>query len=227
MTLSEQQPSPHPALAGREVSMGALADTVRRLIDLTVSCDVPDELAAEVEAELRTAADRLEPYRSDPPHPRFVGRRDDDGLADMDDAMPYDVVVGRFNPLALPLRLSSEPGLAVGHARFTTPYEGAPGWVHGAVIASAFDIVLTGANRLQGSGGPTVRLSMRFRRPTLLHEDCRFEAWVEGTKGNRIMSKGHLLQDGQVKVEAEGEFVMTDPGLLGRIERHTAREGEG
>ncbi len=237
MTLSDQRPSPHPALTGRETSMGALADTVRRLIDLTVSCDVPDDVLVSVQAELATAADRLEPFRSDPPHPRFVGIRPgnadtgengdggdgsdggdggDGGLNGMEAAMPYDVVVGRFNPLALPLTLSFEPDLALGHARFTAPYEGAPGWVHGAVIAAAFDLVLTGANRLQSSGGPTVRLSMRFRRPTLIEEECRFEAWVEGKKGNRIMSKGHLLQNGEVKVEAEGEFVMLDPSLLGR-----------
>jgi acyl-coenzyme A thioesterase PaaI-like protein len=218
MDISEQRPNPHPALAGREVSMGELADTVRRLIELTVTCDVPDDVAGSVGAELRAAADRLAPFRSDPPHPRYAipTTNTEGALVSMQEAMPYDVVLGRYNPLALPLTMSVEPGLAVATGTFTAAYEGAPGWVHGAVIAAAFDLVLTGANRLESSGGPTVWLTMRYRRPTILDEECRFEAWVEGTKGDRIISQGRLVQGDKVKVEAEGEFVMRSPEQLGR-----------
>ena len=34
-------PSPHPAISGREDGMGALTDEVRRLIELSVTCDLP------------------------------------------------------------------------------------------------------------------------------------------------------------------------------------------
>ena len=61
--------------------------------------------------------------------------------------MPYDVVVGPFNPLALPVVLDFEPPKALGRAAFDVAYEGAPGCVHGAVLAATFDIVLTAGQR--------------------------------------------------------------------------------
>jgi acyl-coenzyme A thioesterase PaaI-like protein len=125
-------------------------------------------------------------------------------------AMPFDVVVGRYNPLALPVKLEVLPPLAIGRAFFTTPYEGAPGCVHGAALAGAFDIVLTAANMIAGAAGPTVRLALRFRRPTLLGQEAVFEATADRRTDKRIHTSGRLLQDGQVTVEAEGEFATLD-----------------
>ena len=70
--------------------------------------------------------------------------------------MPYDVVVGPFNPVALPVVLDFEPPKALGRGVFGVTYEGAPGCVHGAVLAATFDIILTAANAIEGSTGPTV-----------------------------------------------------------------------
>ncbi len=207
--------------------MAALADQVRRLIELTVTCDVPSEAAATLGAELRSLNDRLATHRADPLHPRFVPPPDLEasshpgldspeaqgppgGPLTLLDAMPYDVVVGRYNPLALPLAIELVPPKALGRARFTPAYEGAPGWVHGAVIAGAFDIMLTAANHLEGAAGPTTRLEVHYRRPTLLDEEAHFEAWVDRRRGRRVVSKGLLLQQGSVRVEAEGEFVTVD-----------------
>lgn len=218
MTATDPKPtprrSPHPAIAGREEPMRRLADTVRDLIDLVVSCDVPSEVADAVDAELKRASATLEEHRNDPPHPRFVLRSDYEG-AQMVDAMPYDFVVGPYNPLALPVEIELDPPKAIGRAHFTTPYEGAPGWVHGAAIAGTFDLVLTAANRLESTAGPTVNLSLKFLKPTLIGVEARFEAWIEELKGNRITSKGHLIQNDRVTVEAEGEFAVIDPSRMG------------
>ena len=129
----------------------------------------------------------------------------------MHDAMPFDLVIGHFNPLAPPVHIAMEPPKATGRARFSRA-SGAPGWVHGAAIAAAFDIVLTAANRLEDMAGPTVRLSLTYRRPTLLDRDSHFEAWIAEIRGRRVVSKGLLVQDGLVKVEAEGEFARLGPG---------------
>jgi acyl-coenzyme A thioesterase PaaI-like protein len=218
MTHGHRGSSTHPSLAGREAEMGALADTVRRLIDLTVTCDVPAGEAEVIAGELRASADRLSQHVPSTPHARYLAAPSPAGSdpLTMHDSMPYDVVIGRYNPLALPLTLEAAPPGAVGRGRFTKPYGGGPGWVHGAVIAAAFDIVLTAANRLEGAAGPTIQLSIRYRRPTKLDEDCLLEAWVERRVGNRVVSKGRLRQADVVTVEAEGEFAVMDPEQIGR-----------
>ena len=198
--------------------MGTLADAVRRLVELTVTCDVPAGEADAIAHDLRASADRLSQHVPSPLHARYLtapAPAGSDPLT-MQDSMPYDVVIGRYNPLALPLTLEAAPPGAVGRGRFTKPYEGGPGWVHGAVIAAAFDIVLTAANRLEGAAGPTRQLSIRYRRPTRLDEECLLEAWVERRTGNRVVSKGRLRQGDVVTVEVEGEFAVMDPERIGR-----------
>lgn len=195
--------------------MAYLAHEVRSLIDLAVTCDVPAREARELGRQLHALNERLGRHRPDRAHPRISPPVSADSPEPWDatamiDAMPYDVVVGRYNPLAPPLEVSLDPPKAYATARFGAAYEGAPGWVHGAVIAGAFDIVLTAANHLEAASGPTTRLDVRYRRPTLLEEEAQFEAWIDHRRGKRVVSKGVLRQDGEVKVEAEGEFVTID-----------------
>jgi hypothetical protein len=91
--------------------------------------------------------------------------------------VPFDAVVGRFSPLAPPLRVRWEPPMAVGEVTFTPPYEGPPGCVHGGMIAAAFDQVFNVANLMLGNPGPTASLQLHYRRPTPLGVALRFEGW--------------------------------------------------
>jgi len=222
--------SHHPAIAGRERPLAELADEVRRLVELVVTNTADAAVLADVTARLRSAADELADHVPDHPVPRFVEPPAEGpartAMSTMNSSMPYDPVVGRFNPLALPLTITFEPPMAVGAARFTTPYEGGPGWVHGAALAAAFDMVLTAANHIGGAAGPTVWLTIRFRRPTLVNEDARFEAEIVSNDGRRVTSRGRLIQDGMVCVEAEGEFAVIDTRQLRtRAARDQTRRG--
>jgi acyl-coenzyme A thioesterase PaaI-like protein len=122
-------------------------------------------------------------------------------------AMPFDVIIGSCNPLAPPLVLEFEPPRAIGRVVFNPSYEGAPGCVHGAALAGVFDIVLTAANVMADGAGPTVNLAIRYRKPTLIGVPAVFEGWVTEQTARRTHSRGQLVQNGIVTVEATGEFV--------------------
>jgi acyl-coenzyme A thioesterase PaaI-like protein len=205
----------HPAVRGRERELRALADAVRRLADLTVTTDAPAEETAAVAADLSVLADRLARYLPETPVPRYVGT--DAGPVVLQERMPYDFVQGPYNPLALPVEITTEPPRALGRARFTTPYEGPPGCVHGAVIAGVFDIVMSVANQLADAAGPTLELSVRYRRPTLLLREALFEAWVVETDGRRTTTEGRIVQDDRITVEATGRFAVLDRDAINRL----------
>jgi hypothetical protein len=209
----------HPGLRGRQHEAAALADQLRRLIRLSVSAAPPPEETAALTAELAAVGDRLERYLPEAPFPRFVVPTESDAPREqaMGGSMPFDVIVGPFNPVALPLRLAFEPPKALGYATFDVAYEGAPGCVHGAVLAATFDIVLTAANSLAGATGPTVRLSIRYRRPTLVNEEAVFEGWVTEVTDRRVFSLGRIVQGGIVTVEAEGEFAILGHEGVGKM----------
>ena len=104
-------PSGHPAVpATRPWSGGGreeLADAVRRLMDLTVTAAAPPELLAQVAGEAATLADRLEGHVPAPgaePTGRFAERSvPPEEAHTLAAAMPFDVVIGTCNPVALPL----------------------------------------------------------------------------------------------------------------------------
>ena len=188
--------------------LARLADGIRRLIDTTVGVTAPpDALRRAAEAVDRVVAE-LRPFVTSPPPPRFPGPP---WSNDPNDAFPYDAVIGRLNPIAAPIRFTWEAPKAIGVVRFGTPYEGPPGCVHGGVLAACFDQVFNVANVMQGSAGPTAKLEIRYRRPTPLDEDVRFEGWQERVEGKRIYATGRLLAREEVTVEARGVFVQLPP----------------
>ena len=200
----------HPGLTGREPEALELAEQLRRLIRLSVTTTAPAEVTARLTAQLAAVGDELEANVPEVPVPRFLPPTPDDPPRDvpLGGAMPYDVIVGRFNPIALPVVLDFEPPKALGRAVFGVTYEGAPGCVHGAILAATFDIILTAANAIAGATGPTVRLALHYKRPTLTDEEAVFEGWVTEVTDRRVYSKGRIVQGGIVTVEADGEFAV-------------------
>ena len=211
----------HPGVRGRQAEARELANVLRRLIRLSVSTAPPPADTARLTAQLAAVADELEAHLPDVPLPRFIPPDEDrpakEGEVPLGGAMPYDVVVGPFNPIAPPVVLDFDPPKAFGRVVFDIAYEGAPGCVHGAVLAATFDIILTAANAIEGAVGPTVSLAFRFLRPTLTDVEAVFEGWVTDVTDRRIFSKGRIVQDGIVTVEAEGEFAIFNQDRVQRM----------
>ncbi len=200
-----------------------LTAVVRRLIEATVTSMAPEGDLRAATAELERVVSRLEahvPEVGDVPRPRFS---EQSATATMADAMPFDVIIGVCNPLAPPIELHLDPPRAIGTVTFDAQYEGAPGCVHGAVIIGAFDVVLTGANVVAGAAGPTVELTARYLRPTLIGHESVFEAEVISVEGRRVRSRGTLTQNGVVTVESEGEFVALDRSSLDAMHKMARR----
>jgi acyl-coenzyme A thioesterase PaaI-like protein len=182
--------------------------------------------AARRATALADELDRHVPPAGPEPTARFADQSVQPGELDtLAAAMPFDMVIGPCNPVAPPLTIEFDPPRAIGHAVFTAPYEGAPGLVHGAVLAGAFDMMLTAANVIADGAGPTVSLSIRYRKPTLIALPARFEAWVTESDGRRTHSRGRLTQGGVVTVEAVGEFVNMGRSRISELHRadHTAK----
>ncbi|WP_419923611.1 PaaI family thioesterase [Candidatus Poriferisocius sp.] len=216
------QPIDHPAVAGRERELRSLADAVRRLVAATATNMASPAETAALAAEAHGLADRLEahvpaepPPRYGPDIPRFEGPPITHKRA------PFDLVTGIYNPAALPVEMvvdnDADPPVSRGRAVFTTVYEGPPGCVHGAAIASAFDMVFTSACSASNASGPTMMLSVQYRRPTLLGVETVFEGWVEKFDGEITEVKGQARQNDHVTARADGVFRHLDLDDIRRL----------
>jgi acyl-coenzyme A thioesterase PaaI-like protein len=186
-------------------ALARLAETVRALVRATVTTTAPTGELDAASVDLDGIVRRLEAHVGETPVPRYPTLVPPP--TEPADLMPYDFVLGRLNPLAPPLGFAWEDGRTVAHVTYGTAYEGPPGCVHGGVIAAAFDQVLSLANVVKGTAGPTAKLELRFRRPTPLHVPVRYEGWQTRVAGRRLHVEGRLLVEGEVTVEAEGIFV--------------------
>jgi acyl-coenzyme A thioesterase PaaI-like protein len=209
---------------GRE----GLAAAVRRLMTMVVASSASPDILLDATERAARLADELSPYvpaAGAVPTARFAEYELARGsAATMAEAMPFDMIVGSCNPLAPPITIEFQPPKAIGTARFTPQYEGAPGCVHGAALAGAFDIILTAANFMANAAGPTVELTIRYRKPTLIAQPAVFEAWVTEKTRRRIHSRGQLIQDGVVTVEAFGEFADMERSRIASMHRREGRE---
>ena len=118
---------------------------------------------------------------------------------------------GAPTQLAPPIFIDVEGEIVVGRARFGPAYEGPPGSVHGGFVAAAFDEVLGVAQTLSGQVGMTGTLTVRYRRPTPLHADLRFEASLNGVSGRKVLTSAKVFAAGQLTAEATALFISVSP----------------
>jgi acyl-coenzyme A thioesterase PaaI-like protein len=199
-----------------------LAAALRRVIAHLTVADTPED-------ELRTAAERLEDYATHlERHPRrpylgFAETAIAQGPSSRSETEPdeaeelggghFDLspLIGHSNPLAPPIHCWAEADHALGKVVFGTPYEGPPGHVHGGYVAAAFDEVLGYAQALTGQPGMTGTLTVKYRRPTPLHTELRFDCWVDRISGRKVFASGTLHDGDTLCAEAEGIFVSMGP----------------
>lgn len=184
-----------------------LAKAMREVIERLTTSDAPEE-------ELRAAADGLERYaarlathaRRDLP----LGFGESANAGDVAAFFDYSPLIGLSNPLAPPIVLEVEGKTVHGTVRFGSAYEGPPGHVHGGFVAAAFDEVLGFVQSTSGQPGMTGTLTIRYRKPTPLHTDLRFEATVQRVEGRKIFAEGRMYAGDVLTAEAEGLFISVD-----------------
>ena len=97
-----------------------------------------------------------------------------------------------MNPHSPPFELEFRDDHVIVTGVFGAACEGPPGYVHGGWVALAFDEALGLANVASGYGGLTGRLTVRYRRPTPLYTEVRFEAHTARVDGRRLVTVGTL-----------------------------------
>lgn len=192
--------------AAREVG-----ESVRRAIDLLTASPAPAEVLDDVSKLMADVVARLEGYGA---NRRYEGLAEASGLGGLghDKAFfDWSPLLGASNPLSPPLQMDVEGDVVVGRGRFGSAFEGPPGCVHGGFVAAAFDEVLGLTQSLSGQVGMTGTLTVRYRRPTPLHTDLRWEGRLESVSGRKVTTTAVVMAKGEVTAEATGLFVTVSP----------------
>jgi acyl-coenzyme A thioesterase PaaI-like protein len=180
---------------------GPLAESIRRLIDVSIRTEVDSQTVAAAKAKIDSATDELSASLQPGP---FGVQLTPDG-----ETIAWgNVVVGVRNPVAPPLVIHHDAdGLVWSEFALGAAYEGPPEHVHGGVCALVLDHVLGATAHQPGRPAYTGTLTLRYRRRTPLGRPLRAQAHVERTEGVKTFAIGHLADEAGVTVEAEGVFI--------------------
>jgi len=131
-------------------------------------------------------------------------------------------ICGRQNPVGLELAFYEDPEAGQVRAEFTIPdeYQGYPGVVHGGIVAAILDEVSGRAVMIGGSDEnlmATLRLTIRYRRPTPTGTPLTGVGWVERMGGRHARVAGEIrLPDGTVTAECESLLAAVPEEFLAR-----------
>ena len=122
--------------------------------------------------------------------------------------------IGAFNPCFPEYefdRIDTET--AAGRVTFPVVYEGPPGLVHGGFLAVFFDCVIQHQNCATELSGKTRSLNVKFRRPTPILTELRFD--ITRTQEDRgVTSTARLLLDDEVLCIGEATTLALSPDKL-------------
>ena len=182
-----------------------LANSVRKLIDITIRTEANAETVAAAVATIEDVAAKLSTSMT---AGSFGVRTAEDGQS-----MAWgNVLIGVRNPVAPPLIIHHDAdGSVWTEFELGAAYEGPPGHVHGGVCALVLDHVLGATAHQPGRPAVTGTLTIRYLRGTPLGR-LRAEAHVDRSEGVKTFAVGRIYDAScQATVEAEGVFIFPKP----------------
>ena len=179
-----------------------LAESLRRLIDVSIRTEVDADVVAAAKAKIDAAADELGASTGAGSFGLRHGRRRTSRM------VWGNVVIGLRNPVAPPLTVHHDAdGSVWTEFMLGAAYEGPTGHVHGGMCALILDHVLGATAHLPGRPAVTGTLTLRYLRGTRLNRRLRARAHVDRVEGVKTFAVGGIEDDEGVTVEADGVFI--------------------
>jgi acyl-coenzyme A thioesterase PaaI-like protein len=176
-----------------------LGESLRRLLDVAVRTGASPE-------ELRAAADVIDGLTA-----KLAGTTLRTSMAtDADSYRAHMSLVGGLShPIAPQLAMElDDDGGGSGEVVVGPLFQGGPGLVHGGVIALLIDHAMGCVAARAGRPAMTVRLGLRYRRPTPLGVLLSVSVSLDRIEGRQLHLSASIAADGQVTVEADAVFLV-------------------
>lgn len=118
------------------------------------------------------------------------------------------VACGPDNPVGLKLKFIAQPDGSVRAAVFCRKeISGYDGFLHGGIAALMIDSAMTNCLFTRGIAALTAEFNLKYKAPVLIGRAAEVTARLEKDMAPLYVMKAELLQDGQVKVQAEAKFL--------------------
>ena len=121
---------------------------------------------------------------------------------------------GGGNPRGMKLAFEiDEPGQRIiGRIRLGPEYQGATGFIHGGIIATVLDEVMSKVSRFSSVRAVTAELTIEYLLPIRVGEELRVEGFATRRDGRQLYHEGEIRDaTGNLLARGRGRFVIIDP----------------
>ncbi len=175
-----------------------LGEALRRLLDVVVRTGAPP-------ADLRAAAAMIDELTA------RLGTsvvRADQSVAQGSYRAHLSLVGGLSHPIAPQLQMEVTEGGGQGEVVIGPLFQGGPGLVHGGILALLIDHAMGCVAAGPQRPAMTVRLAMRYLKPTPLGVPLTVSVRLDRFEGRRLHLSAEITAAGQVTVDAEAVFLV-------------------
>jgi uncharacterized protein (TIGR00369 family) len=98
-----------------------------------------------------------------------------------------------------------------GRFQLSETYQGATGFIHGGMIATLLDEVMSKANRFRKARAVTAELNVEYLQPVRVGVDLIVEGWETDARGRNLFLQGEIRDAaGTLLARGRGRFVDLD-----------------
>jgi uncharacterized protein (TIGR00369 family) len=114
----------------------------------------------------------------------------------------------------------------IGRFRLGPEYQGASGFIHGGIIATVLDEVMSKVSRFSNVRAVTAELTIEYLRPVRVDEELRVEGFATRRDGRDLYQEGEMRNaEGVLLARGRGRFVIIDPERYNKKNQASADGG--
>jgi acyl-coenzyme A thioesterase PaaI-like protein len=186
-----------------------LGESLRRLLDVVVQTGADPEVLAAAASAVDQLTESLAGSTLQP----------DDSVAEDSYRTHMSLVGGLSHPAAPQLVMAVDGDSASGEVVVGPLFQGGPGLVHGGIIALLIDHAMGCVAARPGRPAMTVKLAVRYRRPTPLAVPLIVSVRLERIEGRQLHLSATIVAEGEVTAEADGLFLVLTAENLATVFR--------
>jgi uncharacterized protein (TIGR00369 family) len=147
-------------------------------------------------------------------------------MSEPDPANPCFGCGGNARGMRLAFEFDESSQRVIGRFRLGPEYQGATGFIHGGIIATVLDEVMSKLSRFSNVRAVTAELTVEYLRPVRVDEELRVEGFATRRDGRELYQEGEIRNaEGVLLARGRGRFVIIDPERYNKKNQASAETG--